>query len=176
MEKLYQTAGLTPTIFQVGPAGLVPALRAGDADFALLIEPYVSEVVAEGGSVAFSLSTFFPEFALTGVTTSDRLLDERPSTVGRFLEALTEAVEVFYEDEGAALRAAQSRFEGVSEEVLRAGIRRAREERIYPECLTMSEPAWRAAVELREDVGDLRAAAAPMDTYVEDSYAAAACE
>jgi NitT/TauT family transport system substrate-binding protein len=52
VRKLYESAGLKPSILQVAPSGLVPSLTTGKADYALLIEPWVSAVVREGGTGA----------------------------------------------------------------------------------------------------------------------------
>lgn len=174
VEKMYESAGLSPSIHQVAPPGLVPALRAGSADYALLIEPWVSQVLSEGGRIGFSLNDYYPEFALTGITASDETLAEMPEIAEALLSALTVAIEVFYADEETALRAARLRFPDESVEILRSALGRLRQGRIYPECLVMREPAWEAAIGLRIAIGDLTG---PLQSgqYVDNSFAKHSC-
>lgn len=175
MSDMYRRAGLRPSIHQVAFPGLVPALRADAADYAVLIEPWVSQVVAEGGTVGFSMMDQYPHFALTGVTTSVQTLGANPEVVQRFLNALTEGVRIFYQDEEAAFRAARKQFPQEPEAILRAAVARHRQARIHPDCLVMTEAAWAPAIRLRQDTGDLEGAAAPLSTYVDTVAARRAC-
>lgn len=175
LSDMYRRAGLRPSIHQVAFPGLVPALRANAADYALLIEPWVSQAVAEGGTVGFSLMDQYPHFALTGVTTSDQTLRINPQVVQRFLAALTEGIQVFYQNEEAAFRAARKQFPQEPEAILRAAVARHRQARIYPNCLVMTEAAWGPAIRLRQNTGDLEGAAAPLTTYVDTVAARRAC-
>ena len=171
MKKLYERANLLPSIRQVAPSALVPALQAGEADYALLIEPWVSGVVQSGGHVAFSLTDYFPEFALTGLTTNMKMIQQHPSTVKNVVLALTEAVQVFYTNEERTLRVAVKHFPDEKPDQLKAGIIRMRADKIYPRILTVTDKAWNAAVQLRRDTGDLTKPPQPMVEYVDNSFA-----
>ena len=166
-RKLYESAGLEPLIYQVAPSGLVPSLRTGQADYALLIEPWVSTVVREGGTIGFSLMDYYPHFALTGVTTSRELLSESPELAVQVLEALIEATRIFYDDPAITLRIARQRFSGERPEDLESGLARMREDQIYPRELQMTQEAWGIAVNLRHDLGDLERSPESMDVYVD---------
>lgn len=167
IRKLYQSAGLEPSIHQIAPSGLVPSLKAGQADYALLIEPWVSAVVRDGGSVAFSLMDYYRHFALTGVTTSTDLLNKSPDIAIRLLEALIEATRIFYNDPARTLQIARQRFSGERPEDLEKGLDRMRRDRIYPQNLQMTQDAWDPAVNLRREIGDLERAPASMNVYVD---------
>lgn len=175
MEQMYKSAGLKPQIRQIAFPGLVPAIETGQADYALLIEPWVTQVEQKGGKVAFSLMDYYPHFALTGVTTSDAQLQKDPEIATKFTKALTEAVRVFYDDPAAALRAAKTRFPQETDEVLRRAVERARTSKIYPRCLAVTEAAWTPAIQLRRQLGDLQRDPAPMADYVENKFAQTAC-
>ncbi len=175
VRKLFETGKLPPSIYQVAPPGLVPSLQAKRADYALLIEPWVSQVVAAGGKVAFSLMDYYPHFALTGLTTSKEVIQSSPEPAFKVIAALTEAVKVFYDDDEAAFRAAKSRFPSESPEILKQGIRRLREDKIYPRCLVMTDAAWEPAVRLRREFGDLQRDPGPMGNYVDNTFAQRGC-
>jgi len=174
VRKLYETAGLKPSILQVAPSGLVPSLTAGKADYALLIEPWVSAVVREGGSVAFTLMDYYPHFALTGVTTSAALLDQSPDVAVQVVEALIEATQIFYNDPALTLQIAERRFPGERREDLDTGLDRMRQDRIYPPDLRPTAEAWKPAIALRRELGDLQAPPQPMSTYVDGRIVARA--
>jgi NitT/TauT family transport system substrate-binding protein len=171
MKKLYERAGLLPAIRQVAPPALVPTLQAGEADYALLIEPWVSGVVQSGGHVAFSLTDYYPEFALTGLTSNMKTIQQDPATVENVVLALTEAVQIFYGDEERSLRVAVKHFPDEKPEQLKTGISRMRSDKIYPRVLSVSEKAWDAALQLRRDTGDLTKPAQPIGEYVDNSFA-----
>lgn len=176
VKRLYESANLTPSIYQVAPSGLVPSLQAERADYALLIEPWVSQVVQDqDGFIGFSLMDYYPNFALTGVTTSEEVIQECTDCAADLIAALTEAVNLFYEDEEASLRAARAHFPNESINVLKQGIKRLREDRIYPDCLAMTESAWVPAIRLRREVGDLQFEPGPMMDFVNNSFALQNC-
>lgn len=174
LKKLYESAGLQPAIRQVSAPALVPTLQAGEADYAVLIEPWVSGVVASGGHVAFSLMDYYREFALTGLTCSSETLRKDPETIGKIVTALTESVKLFYNDEARTLRVAQKHFANENQENLKAGLARMRADKIFPRSLIVTENAWQAAIQLRKDTGDLAGTPLPMADYVENRFAAQA--
>lgn len=171
VRKLYESANLPPAIYQVAPSGLVAALQSKQADYALLIEPYVSGVTRGGGSVAFSLGDYYKRFALTGVTASEQLIKDNPELASKVVEALTEAVKIFYENPEVTLRVARLHFPNDPVEDLEQGINRHRQDRIHPQNLSTTEEAWLPAIQLRKESGDLSNAPGPMETYVDNRFA-----
>lgn len=171
MKKLFERADLPPTIRQVAPPALVPTLQAGEADYAVLIEPWVSGVVQNGGHVAFSLTDYYPEFALTGLTSNMKTIQQDPVKVENVVLALTEAVQIFYGDEERTLRVAVKHFPDEKPEQLKAGISRMRSDKIYPRVMTTGEKAWDTAIQLRVDTGDLTKPPQPITEYVDNSFA-----
>ncbi len=169
IKHLYEAGGLTPSIRQVAPSGLLATVKAGDADYALLIEPWVSQVVREGGTLALSLQDYYDEFALTGVTVSADLVHEDPDLIRRFNEALSDAVTIFYADEATSLRVARRVFPTEDPRDLKAGLSRHRGDRIYPFDLQVSENAWNSAVELRRESGELSDDAGKFEDIVDNS-------
>jgi len=176
VARLYQSAGVKPRIYQVSAPGLVPALKSGAADYALLIEPWVSEVLEDGGKIGFSLMDYYKHFALTGITTSRSVITTDSSVTTRFLAALTESVHIFYDDESATLKTAEERFPGTPERVLRDAITRLRRDAIYPKCLTVRQESWQASIDLRREIGDLTRPPKEMAYYVDNRFAQENCK
>lgn len=174
VKKLYESAGIPPAIRQVAAPALVPALQAKQADYAVLIEPWVSAVVQGGGQVCFSLMDFYPEFALTGLTCGKSTVESDSETVQKVLLAMTEAVHLFYTDEEVSLTVATRRFASENVDHLKKGIARMRKDTIYPSSLAVTETAWKAAIQLRQDSGDLYGAPLPLSEYADNSFAEAA--
>lgn len=175
VKRLYASAGLPPAIVEVGPPGLVPALSAGKADYALLIEPWVSEVLADGGRIGFSLLDYYKTFALTGLTASQRTVDESPAALSAVVGALTDATKLVRQDRERAIRVAAARFPDATPEVLRAAVDRLLQSSIYPECMVVTEESWAAAVELRREIGDLQQPVKNSQAYIDNRFAQQAC-
>lgn len=154
LEQLYRRAGLAPDIVQTSPAGLIAAAGQSDVYGAVLIEPWVSQVESEGGTVVLSMPDFYDDFALTGITASSRVQTENPQLIERFRNAIRNGVQTFYEDPDTTLQVAIARFPQESEEALRRGIERMREDEIYPRDLRVTQEAWEAAINLRIGSGD----------------------
>lgn len=154
LAELYRRGGAEPDILQTSPAGLMVAGRQPGVYGSVLIEPWVSQLEADGGRVVLSMPQFFGEFALTGITTSSRMRRDDPKTVQAVREAIMDGVRIVYEDPATALRVAKARFPQESPAALERGIERMRQDRIYPRNLSMSPGAWRAAMNLRASSGD----------------------
>jgi len=174
VKELYESANLEASIREVAPAGLIAALEANQADYALLIEPWVSTVVRRGGVVAFSLDEYYPHFALTGLTASSSTIQSDPATVQAVVDALTEAAGLFYSDPDRVLEVAKNRFPTEAPEDLAAGIDRMRSEGVYPQTLEVTPEAWQAAINLRRAAGDLTREPDGIEHYVDNSFASKA--
>ncbi len=174
-RKLYESAGLKPAIFQVAPSGLVSALKTGNADYAILIEPWVSAIEEGGGMVAFSLGDYYHDFALTGLTVSENTVRGDSELMSKVAQSLTEAVGIFYDDPEAAYKTAIAQFPKESPTAIRKGVERMRKDRIYPRCLAVSEKAWQSAIQLRREAGDIQSAPLAMGEYVNNTFSEKYC-
>lgn len=171
VKQLFESANIPPKIKQVSPQGLLASVSAGDADAALLIEPWVSTSLRKGGSLVLSLPDFHGEFALTGITTTKGTLDKSPDLARNFLAALEEAVIIFYSDDVATLRTARAVFPNEDPRDLLDGIRRHRQGKIHPFDLRVAEASWTAAIKLRQSLGDLQSSAGSFRECVDNSIA-----
>jgi NitT/TauT family transport system substrate-binding protein len=170
---LFQMGGLKPSIIQMAYGSLLPALEANRADIILEYEPVASMAEEKGARRLYTLSTFFPEFALTGVSVLPSYLETNPEVVSKVVFALIRGAKVLDTnlDEGVEIIA--KRFPTFPLSALKTGIERANAVGSFPKDGMVTEKAWNAAVKLRIEVGDLKQAA-PFSTYVVNSFAEAA--
>jgi len=66
-RKMFLDAGKEPRLREGAFGTLVAMLRSDQVDIALELEPNVSQVVADGGTVLYSLSELYGDFAITGL-------------------------------------------------------------------------------------------------------------
>lgn len=158
-KDLYEKAKLPPSIRQVSPAALMATLQAKDADLAVLIEPWVSTTIRNGGSVVIEFPRFYKSFALTGITCTERFATQEADTCSAFLAAMQEAAIIFYSDEAKTLKVAQKMFPNEDVADLQSGIHRHRSDRIHPSSLEVPLESWKIAIDLRVRSGDLPARA-----------------
>jgi NitT/TauT family transport system substrate-binding protein len=175
--QMFRSAGLTPNITQAQFGTLLPLLDTGRVDIVLELEPNVSIAVSQGARVAYSLASQYGEFATTGVTVSKKTLDTRHDVVERFVKAINQA-EVFaheHPDEAAAI--AQAKFPSIDPQVAANALQRMLTTNAYPRAAAISDAAWRSAVQLRVDAGEIpsvEAAARFLDNSIASSLSAPA--
>ncbi len=169
-EKMFKDAGVPPNISQGAFGSLLTMLRAGQADVALELEPNVSQAVADGAKVLYSMKDIYGDFAITGLTATPQFIQNNPSVVAATTCAFQEALDLIHVNQPRALELLEKRFPAVPTAVASAALRRVTDDRIIPSTLVMSEAAWQKAVDLRVSVGDLSAPGA-FSTFVDNRFA-----
>jgi NitT/TauT family transport system substrate-binding protein len=169
-RKMFLDAGREPHIREGAFGTLVAMLRSGQADIALELEPNVSQVVADGGTVVYSMSQVYGDFAITGLTATPEFLAKHPQTAQKILNGLQRALNAIRGDREKALSILRKRFPEISASVARAALDRVIKDNIIPATLPVSENAWSKAIGLRLDVGDLKSAQS-FSYYVDNTFA-----
>jgi len=164
-RKMFSDAGLAPNIREGAFGTIIPMLKAGTADIGLELEPNVSQAVADGAKIVYSLADRYGDFAITGVTASDLTVQQDPALVLSVRAALQDALDLLHNDPDRAMKSLAKRFPGLSAAVLRDALNRALREGVVPRSTTTSKDAWDKAIRLREEVGDLTEAA-PYQRFV----------
>ncbi len=172
-RKMFLDAGKVPRIREGAFGTLVAMLRSGQADIALELEPNVSQVVADGGIVVYSLSTVYGDFAITGLTTTPDFITKHPKLTQQVVNGLQKTLNAIHAEREKTLAILVKRFPEVNRDVARAALDRVIADKILPRSLQISEGAWTKAIRLRVDVGDLRNPK-PYSSYVEDRFAKSA--
>ena len=153
--QMFRSAGLTPNIVQAQFGALLPLLDTGKVDIVLELEPNVSIAVSQGAKVAYSLASQYGQFATTGVTVSKRDLDSRRDVVERFVKAIANAEAFAHEHPDEATALAAAKFPTIDRQVVANALQRMLATNAYPRSAVVSEAAWRSAVQLRVDAGEI---------------------
>lgn len=144
-------------IVQGSPTGsIVAMLRANQADIALELEPAASIAVNQGAHIVCSLQKQFGDFAITGLTVTERFRANNRQTVQAVVNALARAMQFIHKDFDGTVRIAKMEFPEVDEKTLRLALRRMLDEGTIPASPNMTEQAWRKAISLRQETGDLK--------------------
>jgi NitT/TauT family transport system substrate-binding protein len=159
-EAMFREGGLKPSIREAQFGSLLPLLDTRAVDIVLELEPNVSTVVANGGHVLYSMASKYPDFAITGVTTSAGTIASRPDVVRRFVVALNEAEMAGHANPNDLVAYAQSHFPNVPGPVAAAAVKRMLGANVYPATSAVSASGWRQAINLRVNSGDLKSPAA----------------
>lgn len=155
-KKMFQDAGLWPNIKQGAFGGLIPMLDAGQADIALELEPNVSTAAASGSKVVYSFVDRYPEFAFTGITTSLKTINKEPELVQHFINAITKAEAYAHNYPDSAAFYMCRVYPSIDAEIIHHAIGRMVESESLPQNAIISDDAWKAAVDLRYQIGDLQ--------------------
>ncbi len=168
--KMFQSANLKPNLVQVALTGLIPALESGKADIALLFEPDVSTEVKKGGHIVYSLTDFYPDFAITGVTALPSYVKSNPDVVQKLVNAFQKANTLIRTNPQDAADAILKQFPTVDRDVAVNAITNLGKYGVVLPDTTTSQKGWDLAIQVRKDVGDLKVDAS-YTTYVDNSFA-----
>ncbi|NTU50597.1 MAG: ABC transporter substrate-binding protein [Desulfobulbaceae bacterium] len=172
-KQLAQKAGLKldvdTKILQVPFGTELATLKNKQADIAQTIEPNVSQVALQGGSVVFSYPDAWGPLAFTGVMTSQALIEKNPELVQKVVTAYEEAFQFIQNDFEGALKIAQKRLPNLPPDVVRAALRRLVDSGSIPKHAMVNPESWRKLLEIRVDVGDLKAM--PSKELFDNSFA-----
>lgn len=164
-KKMFSDAGLTPNIREGAFGAIIPMLKAGSADIGLELEPNVSQAVSDGARVLYSLADKYGDFAITGVMTTDLIVQQDPALVISATTALQGALDLLHSNPDQALALLTKRFPGVTPAVAKTALDRVLAGGIIPRSIIISKDAWNKAIQLRIEAGDLKEAA-PYDGFV----------
>ncbi len=156
-------------ILQVPFGTELATLQNKRADIAQTIEPNVSQVERQGGVVAFSYPQAWGPLAFTGVMTSKKLIDENPALVQRVVNAYEKAFQFIQTDFDSTVKIAQKRLPNLSSDVVKMALKRLVDSGCIPKHAKVDPESWRKLLEIRVDVGDLKAM--PTNELVDNKFA-----
>jgi len=91
-------------VIQAAIGSQLAALEAGQVDIAVDLEPTVSVAENKGYRVAFSLDRFTDAQAITGISTLESTIKQRPGLVQKVVSSLQEALDLLRSDKEVSLR------------------------------------------------------------------------
>lgn len=144
-------------IIQVPFGTELATLQNKQADIAQTIEPNVSQVELQGGTVVFSYPDAWGPLAFTGVMTSKKLIDENPELVQEVVTAYEQAFQYIQTNFDGTVNIAQKRFPNIKPEVIKMALKRLLDSGCIPKHAKVDPESWRKLLKIRIDVGDLKA-------------------
>lgn len=169
-KKMFESAGLKANIKETAFGALLPALKGGSVDIALELEPNVSTAVKNGSHIVYSLATYYPDFAITGITVLPQYAQDNKNTVQKFVNAIQKADEFIRDNPSEAAAFVAKRFPDVPQDIAVNALSNIVSVDVIPENLITSKTGWDTAIQLRKDTGDLKNDAL-FETYVDNSFA-----
>ena len=166
--KLGADSKITQATFgtELGP------LHAGQAQISVSIEPTVSNAVAQGAHVVYSYPDSWGPFLLTGLMTTEDFAAKNPAAVQGIVNSYERALRLIREKPDVAIAVGKKFFPEVSEPVIKAAVVRLTSQKVFPEHAMIDLQSWRAALQVRVGVGDLKSA--EHDPLVNNSYGSSA--
>jgi len=143
-------------IIQVPFGTELATLKNKQADIAQTIEPNVSQVELQGGTVIFSYPDAWGPLAFTGVMTSKKLIDDNPELVQKVVSAYELAFQFIQANFDSSVQIAQKRLPNLKPDVIRMAMRRLIDSGCIPKHAKVDPESWKKLLEIRVDVGDLR--------------------
>jgi NitT/TauT family transport system substrate-binding protein len=131
-------------------------LKNRRANIAQTIEPNVSQVELQGGTVVFSYPDAWGPLAFTGIMTSQKLIENNPELVQKFVTAYEQAFQFMQKDFDGTVAIARKRLATLNEKIIRKALRRLIDSGCIPSHAKVDPESWKKLLEIRVDVGDLK--------------------
>ncbi len=172
-KQLAQKAGLVlgkdVTILQVPFGSELATLKNGQANIAQTIEPNVTQVELQGGKVVFSYPDAWGPLAFTGVMVSQKMINDDPETVQKFVNAYEKSLQYIQNNFDRAVQIAKKYLPDLSEEVIRTALKRLVSSGCIPAHAEVNPTSWEKILQIRVEVGDLKAL--PTKELFDNSFA-----
>jgi NitT/TauT family transport system substrate-binding protein len=148
----------------------IAMLENGQVDIAIDIEPSVSIAEDKGYPVVFPMGKFTPQQAITGIMTTEDVINKRPELVQKVVDALQEAMNLMYKDPAVALRVGKKIYPDLKPSIIKAAADRMLKDAMYPRSLVVQDDLWQRTLKTRLDNGDLKKPQAT-DVAVDNRFA-----
>jgi len=158
------------TIVQAPIGSQLALLESGSADIAMDLEPGTSIAESKGYRVVYSSPRFYGPFAFTGLTTTDEYIAANMETVQKVVNAIERALVYCHSDKEGTIAVASGLFPSLEKDVVARAVARMLADQSIPQHAELSEGAWQQAMQIRVDIGDLKALV-PTTECVNNSFA-----
>lgn len=170
-KSLYESAGLEPNIVQSAPGTLLQQIENGNADISLELEPNATQYIQKNnGNLVFSLTDYYEEFAITGMTVLPEYIDSKPHVVEKMVKSIQQGLDFIHANIDEAARILIERFPNFDFSIAKESLERLTKSNIIPKTTVVSRAAWDAAVEVRQLNNEL-VQEAPFSRYVVNGFA-----
>ncbi|MFN4896582.1 MAG: ABC transporter substrate-binding protein [Pseudomonadota bacterium] len=144
------------TLVQVAIGAQLAALEAGQLDVAVDLEPSVSVAESKGYRVNFLFDRFTETQAITGISTLESTIENRPDLVQKVVSGLQDGLDLMHSNSEVSLRVAKKLFPTLSDEVIRRAVKRMLDQAIYPRSVKVDDTCWQRTLKTRLESGELK--------------------
>ncbi len=131
-------------------------LEADKVDIAVDLEPTVSQAESKGYRVVFPMTPFIEQQAITGLMTTDKMIQSKSETVQKTVLSLQQAIDAIYKDQDIAYRVGQKLFPQLGQDVIHRAVDRMMKNAMYPRSIIIDNTYWQRTLKTRLDSGDLK--------------------
>ncbi|MEU6647183.1 ABC transporter substrate-binding protein [Saccharomonospora sp. NPDC046836] len=158
MTHLIEQNGLQNVeLVNVAIGNELAAVASGQADYALAVEPQISEGEQQGLHIVYSFSAnedWYP-FAFSSLTSTPRYLNANPETAQSVVTAFERAYRSIYADPEAAVTTAEKYFPEIDPATVRAAVERNIAAKGYPSTALVTNQAWDHNLEIAAAIGNV---------------------
>lgn len=129
---------------------------AGEADIAVAYQPQIEQGLAQGLKLIYDFTKDYPEYAFSTINTSQKMIDENPDLVKRFVNSINESLKLIHEDPEKAKEVARKEFPELNGEEVDKAVERMIKSNVYPKHVAITEEAFTTAIDMQKFVGNMK--------------------
>ncbi|MEA9389197.1 ABC transporter substrate-binding protein [Acerihabitans sp. TG2] len=144
---------------------------AGQADVAVAYEPQVDQGVGQGLKVIYDFTKDYPQYAFSTINTSEKLIQDNPDLVRRFVGSINESLAFIRLHPDIAKQVARKEFGSLDGKLVDAAVQRMIDSNVYPANTRISPEALATAINIQKFVGNITGDM-PYEKVVDPQFAA----
>lgn len=160
-RHLIEESGLTlddvELIEAADAAAPMTIIAEGQADYAVSSDPIIQQGIDEGvwEEPILSVPEMLGDYAYSTINVPTATYEEDPELAQRFVDSISEALEIIHNDRETAEAVAVDQFSNLDEDMILAVLERSYEDELWPEDATITEEATSVALEVARGAGTL---------------------
>lgn len=143
-------------LVELGVGAPLAALEARQVDIAVDLEPAVSIAESKGYRVNLSFDQFTKNQAITGISTLESTIENKPETVQKVVSSLQEALTLIHTSQPVCFRVSKKLFPQLSDTVINNAVQRMIKVGVFPDSVKVDERYWQRSLKTRLDSGELK--------------------
>ncbi|PLZ02920.1 ABC transporter substrate-binding protein [Burkholderia sp. WAC0059] len=168
-EKL---ANVKVSTVQIGTE-LAP-VDAGRADAACVYEPQADTGISQGYHIVYAFPRAYPGgYAFSTIDTLASTIKTKPQMVAAFVKSMGEAEALIQQSPDTAKAVARAEFPSLNATVVNNAVQRMIDQKIYATTPGISQQAYSNALDLQQDIGNIKPGSVTYASAVDNSFAAA---
>jgi len=101
------------------------------------------------------MADMYGDFAITGVTVTQKMIDENPELIQKFVNALQKAESFAHNNPEKVIELANTIFPNLDDSIVKNALNRIISSNTFPDNVLITEESWLKAISVREKVGDI---------------------